>query len=122
METSQDTDNNEAKVVKEHMPNEEILSHCVALLNEIQNNENKKLSVDKLKEKMEKNFKKLNDTYPSLFSMILEQKGTFEINKLIHMLGLTKKINKGELTQHGASVVIGQKYYDEYVKPKINEK
>lgn len=105
------------------LTNEQILSHSIALLNEVLNSENVKLNNEILKEKMKKNvdYKKLEEKYPSLFSMIVEKKEKFEMNKLIHMLGVHKKIGNGELTQHDASVKIGQKYYDEYVKPKVGK-
>lgn len=102
--------------------NDEILSNSISLLNEIQLKENKKLNNEKIKEKMKKNkdFHKLHEKFPSLFDMIVEQKEKFEVTKLIHMLGLHKQVDGGSITQHDASVKIGQKYYDEYVKPKID--
>jgi phage tail tube protein FII len=104
------------------LTNDEILSYSISLLNEIQIKENKKLNNEKLKEKMKNNkdFSKLHEKYPSLFDMIIEHKEKFEVTKLIHMLGLHKKVDSGSITQHDASVKIGQKYYDEYVKPKID--
>ena len=68
-------------------------------------------------EKFEDFFQK----YPSLFNMIIDNPTTFEIEKLINMLNMKEKIDNNEITSESASVQVGQEYYDEYVKEKVDK-
>jgi hypothetical protein len=61
--------------------------------------------------------KVLYDMFPSIFEMHIEGKldGTF-----FEMLKLKHKIEKGELTEDEASKIVGQKLFDRYVAPVVN--
>jgi uncharacterized short protein YbdD (DUF466 family) len=59
----------------------------------------------------------LYNRFPTIFEMHIEGKldDTF-----FEMLKLKRKIEKGEMTEHDASVLIGQKLFDRYVGPVVN--
>lgn len=57
--------------------------------------------------------------YPTLFQMAVEPH--FDQNKLSFMLAVMDKMANG-MTQHQASVVVGQKLADSYVKPIVEGK
>jgi hypothetical protein len=61
--------------------------------------------------------KKLFDEFPTIFNMHMNGKldQTF-----FDMLQLKHKIEKGEMTEHEASVIVGQKLFNKYVDPVIN--
>jgi hypothetical protein len=57
--------------------------------------------------------------YPTLFQMAVEPH--FDQSKLAFMLAVMDKMATG-MTQHQASVVVGQKLADSYVKPIVEGK
>lgn len=59
--------------------------------------------------------------YPALFETILNDPKNFEMGRLLRMLDLKKKIGVGDISYEDASSKIGQEYYDEFVKPHVNE-
>jgi uncharacterized short protein YbdD (DUF466 family) len=63
--------------------------------------------------------KKLFMEYPTIFKMHMEGKldETF-----FFMLQMRRKIEKGEMTEDQASVLVGQKLFNRYVDPVINNK
>ena len=60
----------------------------------------------------------LYNRFPTIFEMHIEGKldDTF-----FEMLKLKRKIETGEMTEHDASVMIGQKLFDRYVGPVVNK-
>ena len=60
----------------------------------------------------------LYNRFPTIFEMHIEGKldDTF-----FEMLKLKRKIETGEMTEHDASVLIGQKLFDRYVGPVVNK-
>ena len=63
----------------------------------------------------EENLKLFND-FPTVYNMHMN--GTLD-QTFFDMLGLKRKIEKGELTEDQASVIIGQKLFNKYVDPVI---
>ena len=58
--------------------------------------------------------------YPALFKMLFK----IDINNeaaLRTMLALLERMGSGQMTQDQASVVVGQRLYDTYIKNKIGE-
>lgn len=66
-------------------------------------------------------FKDFSLDYPALFNMIIDDPKNFDLNRLKHMLGMKEKIDNNELSNDEATKEIGQKYYDEFVKNKVEE-
>jgi hypothetical protein len=59
------------------------------------------------------------DKYPKLFEMCCDQ--NTDINTLYFMIDMLEKIQKNQMTEHVASVSVGQKLFDSYVKPVVGE-
>jgi len=60
----------------------------------------------------------LYNRFPTIFEMHIEGKLD---NTFFEMLKLKRKIETGEMTEHDASVLIGQKLFDRYVGPVVNK-
>ncbi len=67
-------------------------------------------------EKIKKDNKKLFDEFPTVFNMHMNGKLD---HTFFEMLQLKRKIEKGELTEDQASVIVGQKLFNKYVDPVI---
>jgi hypothetical protein len=67
-------------------------------------------------EKMKSDNKKLFDEFPTVFNMHMNGKldQTF-----FEMLQLKRKMEKGEMTEDEASIIVGQKLFNKYVDPVI---
>jgi hypothetical protein len=59
------------------------------------------------------------EDYPTLYKKVIE--GGAEDPSLRTMLALMERMGKGELTQHQASVIVGQRLHDKYIKPRLDE-
>lgn len=79
----------------------------------------KNTNPSKFYEKVSQENKTLYNEFPTIFEMHLQGKldGTF-----FEMLKLRHKIDKGEMTEDEASKLIGQKLFDRYVAPVIENK
>jgi hypothetical protein len=42
-------------------------------------------------------------------------------SRLRTMLAMLERMGSGDLTQHQASIIVGQRLHDMYIKPKLNE-
>ncbi len=60
----------------------------------------------------------LFNDFPTVFNMHMN--GTLD-QTFFDMLALKRKIEKGEMTEHEASVIIGQKLFNRYVDPVIKK-
>jgi hypothetical protein len=56
--------------------------------------------------------------YPAVFKMVMK---TDNEGPLRTMLAMLERMGTGELSQHQASVIVGQRLHDIYIKPKIPE-
>ena len=74
----------------------------------------------KTKEEIEKNTEvsRFITDYPSLFKMVMKTEGYNE-GSLKTMIAMLERMGSGDLTQHQASVIIGQRLHDVYIKPII---
>jgi len=60
------------------------------------------------------------ENYPALFKMLFKIDIDSEA-KLRTMLAMLERMGQGQMTQDQASGVVGQRLYDAYVKPHIDE-
>jgi len=67
-------------------------------------------------EKMKADNKKLFDEFPTIFNMHMNGKLD---HTFFDMLQLKRKIEKGEMTEDEASIIVGQKLFNKYVDPVI---
>ena len=66
---------------------------------------------------LRKENEKLATEFPTIFNMHLE--GNLD-QTFFDMLHLKRKIEKGEITEDEASIEIGQKLFNKYVSPVVN--
>ena len=70
--------------------------------------------------KLELEYKDLFDNYPSIFKMACE--GNMDFIRLKYMLEMIDKVKNNKISEHDASVDVGQKLVDEIVKPDLDSK
>jgi hypothetical protein len=58
------------------------------------------------------------EDYPALFKMLMSSEN-FNEASLKTMLALLERMGTGEMSQHQASVIVGQRLHDVYIKPKM---
>jgi hypothetical protein len=58
--------------------------------------------------------------YKNLFEMVT-QPGGYNKQSLKNMLAILDRMGTGELTQHQASVIVGQRLADTYIKPNLQQ-
>ena len=94
---------------------EDLISFCVKRDNLILKRDN----IDNYKRLMMNKFYYIHQKYPTLFFTVIENPTTFPISRLEEMLDIKRNIENNTTTNEQASVHLGQKYYDEFVKDKI---
>jgi len=94
-----------------------IISFC--LKNE--NSYMRRYKIDEYKQICMRTFTDFHQKYPTLFFSIIENPTTFPLYRLNEMLLLKKKIEEKEINEEKASVHLGQKYYNEFVKDTVSE-
>ena len=77
-------------------------------------------SEGRTKEEIEKELPRFVGDYPSLIKMVMNKDGYNE-GSLKTMLAMLEKMGSGDLTQHQASAIVGERLSDVYIKPKIPE-
>ena len=77
------------------------------------------LNERKFKMKLEKDFRKLNEDFPTIFEKVCN--GSLEVERLRFMLKMQKEIKKRKVTSHEASVTVGQELVDNIVKPNLDK-
>ncbi len=94
---------------------EDLITFCVKRDNLILKRDN----IDNYKRLMMDKFYYIHQKYPTLFFTVIENPTTFPISRLEEMLCLKKNIENNVTTNDDASVHLGQKYFDEFVKDRI---
>ena len=94
---------------------EDLITFCVKRDNLTLKRDN----IDNYKRLMMDKFYYIHQKYPTLFFTVIENPTTFPISRLEEMLSLKKNIETNNTTNEEASIHLGQKYYDEFVKDKI---
>ena len=64
-------------------------------------------------------FKDFEYKYPIIFKKIIEN--TLNNEEFVMMMNMMRKIQNEELSEHDASVQVGQHLVDKFVKPMINK-
>ena len=95
----------------------EIIGFCCKKENTIQRRNN----IDEYKQLCMRTFSEFHQKYPTLFFSIIEKPSSFPLYRLDEMLFIKKKIEDNEINQERASVHLGQKYYNEFVKDTVKE-
>jgi hypothetical protein len=102
-------------VIKEQVM--EIIAFCLNRENTIK----RRNEIDEYKQICMAKFPNFHQNYPTLFFSIIENPSAFPLYRLNEMLSLKRKIEDKEVTEERASVHMGQKYYNEFVKDTVTE-
>ena len=95
---------------------QQIISFCLKR----ENTEFRGRDLAEYKQMCMRQFTSFFEKYPTLFFSIIENPSTFPLYRLDEMLTLKSKIESKDIDEHGASVQLGQKYYDEFVKDTVS--
>ena len=68
---------------------------------------------------MQEKFSHIHIKQPSIFKMCMD--GTMDIERLTYMINMVKNVKSNNISEHDASVQVGQRLVDEFVKPKIKD-
>ena len=104
-----------ANEIKEQVS--EIIKYCLKR----ENNTMRRDNIDHYKQNCMRVFTDFHQKYPTLFFSIIENPSSFPLYRLDEMLNLKKKIEENEINEEKASVHLGQKYYNEFVKNTVSE-
>lgn len=72
--------------------------------------------------KMAQKHKTFSERFPSLLMMVVEKADEIDHERLDGMLNLLDSVQKGERNVDEVDRELGQKYYDTYVAPYVDEK
>lgn len=95
----------------------EIIAFCIKKENSIMRRDN----IDEYKQVCMRVFTEFHGKYPTLFFSIIENPTTFPLYRLDEMLSLKRKIENEEIDETKASVHLGNKYYNEFVKDTVTK-
>jgi hypothetical protein len=82
----------------------------------------RKQNIDEYKQKCMQIFTDVHQKYPTLFFTIIENPTSFPMQRLEELLQYKKKIEQDETKTEEVNHELGQKYYDEFVKHKLDKK
>jgi|SaaInlStandDraft_1057018.scaffolds.fasta_scaffold280210_1 hypothetical protein len=85
----------------------------------LEKNKSNTLPLTEYKEKLTKEHKDLSEAYPGIFDMSMNN--TMDLERLKFMLSMWDKVDNSEMTEHDASVEVGQRLVDDFVKPSLNK-
>ncbi len=83
------------------------------MLNDMSKYISQGLSEDEIREKVPE----FSDRYPELFKKIINKE---DLTPIQSMLAMLDKMGDGTLSQHNASMIVGQRLVDRYIKPQLN--
>ena len=77
-------------------------------------------SEKEFKMRMNIEFGDFKDKYPVVFEKATE--GSLEMERFNYMLSMATKVEDKTISEHDASVKVGERLVDEFVKPQLNKK
>lgn len=104
------------------MTNEEILDSVKGIIKMKKKRDIKQLKITNINEYRKKfltKYMRLHMNFPTIYNMVFESE-TFELKRLEEMLAMRKQVEDKKISNFDASVKIGQKYTDEFVKKPLN--
>jgi hypothetical protein len=85
----------------------------------ILNNTLKQEQPQVFQQRLHEKFGEFRERYPTLFQIIVDNPDNFEERRLIEMLRMRERVSQRNVSYENASIQIGQKYFDEFVKPIV---
>ena len=88
------------------------------MIDKIKQLKNQGKTVDEIKQV--EGIQRFSEDYPQLFKLLTKAEDYNE-GSLRTMIALLEKMGTGEIDQNQASVIVGQRLHDIYIKPKLSE-
>jgi hypothetical protein len=88
------------------------------MIDKIKQHKNQGKTVDEIKQV--EGIQRFSEDYPQLFKLLTKAEDYNE-GSLRTMIALLEKMGTGEIDQNQASVIVGQRLHDIYIKPKLSE-
>ena len=104
----------ESKTIKNRV--QELLQYCLKK----ENTKKRINSIDEYKQDCMKFFSQFHERYPTLFFTIIENPSTFPMYRLDELLNVKNLVDDKKVSEQNASIALGQKYYNEFVKDTVN--
>ncbi len=105
----------ESKTIKNRV--EELLQYCLKK----ENTKKRTVAIDAYKQDCMKMFPHFHERYPTLFFTIIENPSTFPMYRLNELLNIKTLVDDKKVTEQNASIALGQKYYNEFVKDTVKK-
>ena len=105
----------ESKTIKNRV--EELLQYCLKK----ENTKKRTVAIDEYKQDCMKMFPQFHERYPTLFFTIIENPSTFPMYRLNELLNVKTLVDDKKVTEQNASIALGQKYYNEFVKDTVKK-
>lgn len=83
------------------------------MLKEVGNYVSQGLTEDQIREKVPE----FSEKYPELFKKIIDKE---DLTPIQSMLAMLDKMSEGTISQHQASMIVGKKLVDRFVKPQLD--
>lgn len=96
---------------------EKVLTDSQKLNNDFMNNRG---AIESFNKKMQEKYKDLFTEYKSIYRISMTDK--YDHARLRFMLEMSEKIKNKEITEHDASVQVGEVLVNEIVKPQLEKK
>jgi hypothetical protein len=96
---------------------EDLLKFCLTKDMTKKRNDN----MDNYKQECMRNYSEFHERYPTLFFLIIENPSTFPIYRLNELLNVKNLVDKNKISEKNASIALGQKYYNEFVKDTVSK-
>ena len=78
------------------------------------------LSQTEFEEKMVNEYSYIKNNFASIYTQCIS--GHMDLNVITYMINQAKQIQKNKLSNHDASVNVGQKLVDTFIKPNLDKK
>jgi hypothetical protein len=71
-------------------------------------------------QRLQEKYGEFRERYPTLFQLIIDNPAQFEERRLVEMLRMRERVSNSNISYENASIQIGQRYFDEFVKPIVD--
>ena len=77
------------------------------------------MTTDQFKNAMKAKFNNLSEHFPTIFEKTFD--GTMDMDRLKYMLDMLSRVKSNQMSQHDASVKVGETLANEYVTPVVEK-
>ena len=101
------------------MTPKEILNTVKNIQNEVKEDKENGKDTDETKYILTEKYSDFSMNYPVIFLKTLD--GGLDMEQFTYMVNMASSVEEDKITQHDASVKVGEKLVDQYVKPSLQK-